>query len=447
MDKTEREISFNILNEIYNRNAFSNIIINQHLKNETDKRKENLVREIVYGVLENYIYIDYIISKASNIKKKKIHPKILIVLRIGIYQLLFMDNIPSRAAINESVNLAKKHGHRGSVRFVNGVLRNIDRNKEKFMVIEEKDDVSRISIKYSHPKWMVRRWVEDYGVEFAEKLSKANNETPKLNIRVNNLKTNKDKLVKSLEDYGFFVKSGEYAEDTLIIDNPTRINQLYEFKEGHFFIQDESSTLVGQIMDPKPGSTIIDLCSAPGGKATHLAEKMNNTGRIISKDIYEHKIRLINENSKRLGINIIESGISDALTIDKSLINKGDYVLVDAPCSGLGLIRRKPEIKMNKEEKDIKDLTKIQMTILINAKTYTKPGGILVYSTCTIEKEENINLIERFLNESPEFKLISIKDKIKNTRNLGTLDKGYIQLYPHIHNTDGFFVSKMIKER
>lgn len=446
MDKTEREISFNILKEVYDRNAFSNIIINQQLKNETDKRKDNLVREIVYGVLENNIYIDYIISKASNIKMERIHPKILIVLKIGIYQLLFMDSIPSRAAINESVNLAKKHGHSGSIRFVNGVLRNIDRNKEKFMNIEEKDHATRISVKYSHPKWMVRRWIKEYGVEFTENLCKANNETPKLNIRVNTLKTNKKRLMKSLENHGFIVKNGEYAEDTLIIDNPTRINQLYEFKEGHFFIQDESSTLVGQIMDPKPGSTIIDLCSAPGGKSTHLAEKMNNTGRIISKDIFDHKIKLINENSKRLGINIIEAEISDALKIDSSLIDKGDYVLVDAPCSGLGLIRRKPEIKINREEKDIRDLVKIQITILNNAKKYVKAGGVLVYSTCTIEKEENIGLIKRFLKESPEFKLTSIKDKIKNTKNLKTLDKGYIQFYPHIHNTDGFFISKMIKE-
>lgn len=447
MGKTERDISFNILYAIYSKNAFSNITINQQLKDETDKRKENLIRTIVYGVLENNTYIEYIISKASNINMKKIHLKILIVLKIGIYQLLFMDTIPSRAAINESVDLAKKHGHRGSVRFVNGVLRTIDRNKEAFMTVEEKDDITRISIKYSHPKWMVRRWVEEHGVEFTEELCKANNETPKLNIRVNNLKTNKKKLAKSLQNYGLIVSNGKYAIDSLIIENPSKITELDEFKKGHFFIQDESSTLVGQIMDPKPGSTIIDLCGAPGGKATHLAEKMNNIGRVISKDMFEHKIELIKENTKRLGINIIETGISDALKIDDSLLNKGDYVLVDAPCSGLGLIRRKPEIKMNKEEKHIRDLSKIQLTILNNAKEYVKPRGVLIYSTCTIEKEENINLINKFLKKNPEFKLVSIKDKMENIDDLKTLDKGYLQLYPHIHNTDGFFISKMFKER
>lgn len=447
MEITEREISFNILSSIYSKNAFSNIIINKHLKDERDKRKENLVREIVYGVLENNIYIDYIISKVSNIKMKKIHPKILTILRMGIYQILFMDNIPSRAAINESVNLAKKHSHKGSVKFVNGLLRNIDRNREEFMKIDEKDHMTRISIKYSHPKWMVKRWINEYGVDFTEKLCKKNNERPKLNIRVNTLKTNKKDLMNSLINEGLIVKEAEYGEDSLIIDNPSRISELEEFKKGYFFIQDESSTLVGQIMDPIPGSTVIDLCSAPGGKATHLAQKMNNRGKILSKDIYEHKIKLINENANRLGINIIETEISNALEIDKSLINKADYVLVDAPCSGLGLIRRKPEIKINKEEKHIKDLANIQMEILNNAKEYLKVGGALVYSTCTIEKEENINLIKKFLEKNSNFKLVNIEDKIKEREKLDTLEEGYIQLYPHIHNTDGFFISKIIKER
>ncbi len=447
MEKTEREISFSILDEIYNNDGYSNIVINSYLKDETDKRKENLVRQIVYGVLENNIYIDYVISKASNIKMKKIHPNILIILRMGIYQLLFMDNVPSRAAINENVNLVKKHGHRGSVGFVNGVLRNIDRNREKFMVIDEKNHVTRISIQYSHPKWMVKRWIDEHGVEFTEKLCEKNNETPKMNIRVNNLKTSKNKLKLSLRDKGFIVEEGKYGVDSLIIDNPSKINELDEFKKGDFIIQDESSSLVGQIMDPKPGSTIIDLCSAPGGKSTHLAEKMNNTGKVIAKDIHEHKIKLIDENASRLGIDIIEAKISDALKIDDSLIDKGDYVLVDAPCSGLGLIRRKPEIKINKKEKDIENLSKLQIKILNNAKNYVKIGGILLYSTCTIERQENIDLIQRFLKENPNFKLVNIKDKIKETDNLDTLEKGYLQLYPHIHNTDGFFISKMVKEK
>ncbi|MCQ4921844.1 16S rRNA (cytosine(967)-C(5))-methyltransferase RsmB [Tissierella carlieri] len=447
MNLSAREIALNILYEIFENGAFSNITIKKHLVEGLDHKEEGLIREIVYGVLENDIYINYIISKASKIKLKKIHPVILTILKIGVYQLIFIDRIPPSAAVNESVNLAKKHGHKGTIGFVNGILRNISRNKDEFMKIEVKDKIDYISIKYSHPKWMVKRWIKDYGDEFTEELCRKNNESPELNIRINTLKTNKDELKERLVDYGFIVKDANYAKDSLIVENPIRITELPEFKKGHFIIQDESSTLVGQIMDPIPGSTVIDLCSAPGGKATHLAQIMNNKGKILSRDIYEHKISLIEENARRLGINIIETSMSDATKRDESLVNIADYLLLDAPCSGLGLIRRKPEIKRNRREEDIDELVKLQYGILNNAKDYLKIGGILIYSTCTIEKDENINLINKFLEKNKNFKLVNIEDKINNKQDITTLKSGYIQLFPHIHNTDGFYIAKIIKER
>lgn len=446
MDLSAREIALNILYDIFINEAFSNISIKKHIGEEVNPKEEGLTREIVYGVLENDIYIEYIISKASKIKLKKIHPVILIILKVGVYQLIFMDRIPPSAAVNESVNMAKKHGHKGTIGFVNGILRNISRNKDEFMKIEAKNKADYISIKYSHPKWMVERWIKEYGVEFTEELCKKNNESPPLNIRVNTLKTNKELLIDKLTAYGFMVKDGKLAKDSLVIENPVRITELSEFKLGHFIIQDESSSLVGQIMDPTPGSTIIDCCSAPGGKSTHLAQLMNNKGRILSQDIYEHKIKLIEENAERLGISIIETSISDGTKRDKSLINKADYLLLDAPCSGLGLIRRKPEIKRNRKEEDIAELVKIQYNILNNVKDYLKAGGILVYSTCTIEKDENINIINRFLEENKNFKLVNIEDKISDTQNMDTLKLGYIQLFPHIHDTDGFYIAKIVKE-
>ncbi len=447
MELSAREIALNILIDIFENGAFSNIAIKKHLLEGLDHKEEGLIREIVYGVLENDIYLNYIISRASKIKLKKIHPIILIILKIGIYQLIFMDKIPPSAAVNESVNLAKKHGHRGTVGFVNGILRNISRNKDTFGKIEEKDKADYISIKYSHPKWLVKRWIKEYGDSFTEELCRINNETPKLNIRINTLKIDKDRLKARLEDYGFIVKDANYANDSLIIENPIRITGISEFKEGQFIIQDESSVLVGQIMDPNPGSTIIDLCSAPGGKATHLAQIMKNKGRILSRDIYDHKIKLIEENAKRLGIDIIETSISDGTKRDESLVNIADYLLLDAPCSGLGLIRRKPEIKLNRREEDIAELVELQYKILNNAKDYLKIGGILIYSTCTIEKDENINMINRFLKENKNFRLVNIEDKISNSQNINTLQQGYIQLFPHIHNTDGFYIAKIIKER
>ncbi|NLV89069.1 MAG: 16S rRNA (cytosine(967)-C(5))-methyltransferase RsmB [Tissierellia bacterium] len=447
MKESARELAFKILYDIFSNQAFSNISIKKHLNKGIEPKEENLIREIVYGVLENDLYINYIISKASKTPLKKIHPKILIILKMGIYQLLFMDRIPSRAAVNESVELAKIHGHKGTVGFVNGILRNIDRNNNKFLEIREKDKSNYISIKFSHPKWLVDRWINEFGDEFTEKLCRANNSYSKLNIRVNSLKTSKKELKNKLEKYGFNISDGKYSDDILIIDNPVRLTETEEYKLGYFIIQDESSALVGQIMDPKEGSTVLDLCSAPGGKSTHIGQLMKNKGRVLSMDFYEHKIKLIEENARRLGVDIVETFVGDATKFNESLVNIADYVLVDAPCSGFGLIRRKPEIKWNRKEEDIEELVKIQRSILNNAKEYLKVGGILVYSTCTIEKEENIKMVNQFIEENNNFRLVNFENLVDGLEKEESLKQGFIQLYPHIHNTDGFFIAKMMKER
>ena len=447
MNTNAREVAMKILLDINRNKAYSNLSLNKYLKDVLEKKDENLIREIIYGVLENLIYIDYIISKASKIKLKKIHPNILEILRIGIYQIVFMDKIPESAAVNESVKLAKKYGHKGTIAFTNGVLRSISRDKEKFTSIDVKDKEKYISIKYSHPEDLVRRWVDEFGIEFTEELCKANNTTPSLNIRVNTLKTDKSFLIASLKEKGIEVLEGKYAQDALIVKNPFAITETEEFKQGLFTIQDESSMLVADIINPKEGSSVLDVCSAPGGKATHIAQKMNNIGYILSRDIYPHKIRLIEENTRRLGIDIIETQNYDALDKDETLIGKFDYCLLDAPCSGLGLIRRKPEIKLNRKKEDIDSLSNLQYDIIKNVKDYIKVGGFLIYSTCTIETKENIEIISKFIKENPEFKLVNIEESIKNKEDFTTLKDGYIKMFPHIHGTDGFFIAKMLKEK
>lgn len=442
-----REIAMKILLDININKAYSNIEINKYLYKNMDSRDENLIRELVYGVLENLIYIDYIIKKASKIRFSKIHNTILEILRIGIYQLVFMDRIPTSAAVNESVNLAKEHGHKGTIGFVNGLLREVSRNKKKYLTIDTKDKSEEISIIYSHPKFLVDKWIDEFGLEFTEALCKANNSRPKLNIRVNTLKISKHSLINKLKEKAFQIEEGNYSEDCLIIENPYRINETDEYIQGLFTIQDESSMLVTQIMDPKENSKVLDLCSAPGGKATHIGQKMNNKGYIQSRDIHKHKLSLIKANADRLGIKIIETEVFNALTLDNSSFGKFDYCLLDAPCSGLGVIRRKPEIKLNKNENDIKLLAETQYGMISIAKNYIKVGGVLIYSTCTIMKEENIMVIQRFLKNNKNFSLVSIVDKINYRKNLDTLDKGYIQLFPNIHGTDGFFIAKLIKER
>lgn len=437
-----REIIFNILYEVDEKGAFSNVSINRNLEDTIEKKDESFVREIVYGVLENRLYLDYIIKDFSKIRFNKISVKVRNILRMGIYQIIFMDKVPDSAACNEAVNLAKKITHKGTHGFINGILRSVIRNRNDIKLPDKnKTPIDYLSVKYSNPMWLTKRWVDGFGYEFTESLLEYNNKKPLLNIRVNTLKVTRDELVLLLKNKDLNVEKTIYSDDGIVIYNPFRITETEEFKKGYFTIQDESSMLVGDIMNPVEGSLVIDLCSAPGGKCTHLAQKMKNKGKIISRDIYDHKIKLIDQNAKRLGINIIETQKFDASILDESLLEKADYCLVDAPCSGFGIIRRKPEIKWTKNEDDLNKINDIQYKILLNASRYIKKKGTLIYSTCTIEKNENINIIKKFLKHNKDFELSSINNtKLPNSEN------GYIELYPNIHNTDGFFIAKLIKK-
>lgn len=445
MSINSREIALKILLDVNNNESYSNLSIQKSVPDNITTQDESLIRELVYGVLENRIYIDYVITKASKIRLNKIHKAIKEILRLGIYQIMFMDRIPHSAAVNESVKLASKYGHKGSIGYVNGILRTISRDIEGFREIDEVDRTKFLSIKYSHPEELVDRFIQDFGFGFTEDLLAANNSTPDLNIRVNTLKISREKLKNLLEKEGYIVSEGRYSRDALIINNPSRITSHKLFKEGYFTIQDESSQLVALLMNPKEGSLVLDVCSAPGGKATHMAQIMNNRGKIISRDIFDHKIKLIDENKKRLGIEIITSQVYNALALDESLIGKIDYCLVDAPCSGLGLIRRKPEIKWNRSMEDINELSKLQLDILDISKQYVKPKGILMYSTCTILDQENFDIVKVFLENNPEFKLVSMENSIPRGDRIDSIKEGYLQLYPNLHGLDGFFIAKMIK--
>ena len=445
MAKT-RQVALDILLSIEKEKSFSNIALNKMIPKTMERRDENFIRELVYGVIENKLYIDYIIKNASKIKIKKIHPLVMSILRLGIYQIIFMDSVPNSAAVNESVNLAKKRGHKGTITFVNGVLRNISRNPSEFSRLDSNKPLEYLSIKYSHPEYLVEEWLGQYGYDFTEKLLEANNLTPPLNIRVNTLKTNREDLIKKLKVKNIECEKGILSKSSLMVKNPHRIIESDEFKSGLFTIQDESSMLVGQVLNPQEGSLVLDMCSAPGGKATHIAQLMNNKGRIIARDIYDHKIKLIEENIKRLDAKIIETELFDALKLDDKLINKVDYCLIDAPCSGLGLIRRKPEIKWNRKKNHIEDLISLQYQILNTGKNYIKDGGILLYSTCTIYDGENLSMIRSFLENNKNFRLEPITEIDEQFDEYGTLKDGFIQLYPHIHGTDGFFIAKMKKQ-
>ena len=442
---TPRETAIKILYEIDVQGAYSNIALKKFLK-ETDYRvvDRGFITELVYGIIKNKTRLDYIISKFSSTKINKMSPWILNILRLGVYQILFLERVPDSAACNESVNLSKKYGHTASTKFVNAVLRNVARQKETIEYPDKKrNPIDYLEVTYSHPRWMIGKWIKNYGFEFAEGLCKANNQVADLTARANTLKTTPEELASHLTLEGLQVEQGKYIDEALILSRVGNIEGLEASKRGLFQVQDESSMLVSKVLDPQPGETIIDVCCAPGGKTTHIAQLMKNTGKIYGWDIHPHKIELVRTAAQRLGIDILELEARDATVENTDLFNKADRVLVDAPCTGIGIIRRKPDIKWNKASEDLKGITQIQRKILDTASKYVKSGGTLVYSTCTIQDEENINLVKAFLAENPEFELDSIEALVPQGLRKETVSKGYLQLYPNIDDTDGFFICRL----
>lgn len=438
-----REIGFKVLYDIEKNNNYSNISINKHFKDLDIKDIDRgLATELIYGVIENKYYLDYIINKLSKIKTKKMSAYVKILLRMGIYQILFLDSVSDYAAVNETVNLVKKYDKRSSG-FVNAVLRNVIRGKDNIKTIEEKDKLKYLSIKYSYNPWIIKNCIEKFGIEFTEDLLEANSEKPSIYIRVNTLKIDRDTLMKQLEDLDVKCYKVSGIEEAIRVENLKNIENNKLFKEGLFTIQDISSMLVGKVINPSENSKVIDVCSAPGGKSTHLATLMKNTGNVVSRDIFEHKLKLIKSSVDRLGLKNIEVEKFDATILDNNSIEKFDYVLADVPCSGMGIIRRKPEIKY-KEEKEIKDITIIQKKILDNASRYVKIGGIIVYSTCTIFDTENIDIVKKFIEENENFELVKIDEVNVDLENQ---EKGYLKIYPNIHGMDGFFIAKLKRIR
>ena len=311
------------------------------------------------------------------------------------------------------------------------------------MDIEKADIVEYLSIKYSYNKWIIDKWIKDFGKEFTEDLLEANSDRPNIYIRVNTLKTSRDELIEKLKKQGISCSKVNGIDEAIMVQNLKNIESNKLFKEGYFTIQDISSMLVGKVANPEENSIVLDICSAPGGKTTHLATLMNNTGKVIARDVFEHKLKLINNSVNRLGLKNVKVENFDALKIDNDSLDKFDYVISDVPCSGMGIIKRKPEIKYKKED-ELKDLPKIQKQILENASKYVKIGGTLIYSTCTIHDEENIDVIKSFLNENNNFELVII-DGINI--DLENQDKGYIKIYPNIHGMDGFFIAKLKRVR
>ncbi|EFM64187.1 ribosomal RNA small subunit methyltransferase B [Peptostreptococcus stomatis DSM 17678] len=443
-----RYLAYKILFDIEVNGNYSNMALNKYL-NEAglDDQDKGFVTELVYGIIEKKRYLDYMINKVSKIKVRKMQHSVKLVLRMGVYQLVYMDGVTDYAAINESVNIMKKLDKR-SASFVNAVLRNISRNLDEVKDISL-NTVDKLAIYYSYENWIVENLVKEYGFERTEAILRALSQKPNIYLRVNRTKLRPGQsmdylvgqIIGRIIDQGLEASRVEGLEEAIKVKGLKSIDKHPLFREGYVSVQDISSILVAKVMNPKRESRVLDLCAAPGGKSTHIGELMENTGHLISQDIFDHKIKLMNTYARRLGLNNMEARLGDALVLNDDYIGKFDYVLCDVPCSGMGIVRRKPEIKYKKEE-EVLNLPDLQYQILENASSYLKEGGILIYSTCTIFRQENMEVVDRFLANHKDFDL----DDLGSVKEfLGIGDKDLVKILPDRYEMDGFFICRMKK--
>ena len=399
-----------------------------------------LCSRIVYGVLQNQLLLDHYISAYCSQKPDHLQPPLLDILRIGAYQILFLDKIPDSAAVNESVELAKMFKRGQAAGLVNAVLRKISKNKENLPEIPGQNPERTLSIRYSHPRWLVKRLLSVLGVEETEKFLAANNDVAPMTVQVNPLKTSVEKLTAELTEAGVTVKPHAWVPDCLELSGTGDLTALRAFREGDFMVQDPAARLVSLIADVKPGQRVLDVCAAPGGKSFSAAFAMGNQGSIQSCDLHENKLKRVRESAERLGITCIEAAPADGRVFKPEWENAFDVVLVDAPCSGLGIIRKKPDTRYKKAD-ELFALPVIQTAILENAARYVAPGGTLVYSTCTILSEENEQVSDAFLAEHPEFS----RESFTLPEPVGKTD-GRLTLWPQRHDTDGFYICRMTRK-
>ena len=436
--KSARQTAFEILLRIHRDSAYSNLTIDSVLSENTglDARDSAFVSALVYGTVERRISVDYNLSLYLTQPLKKLRPELLTIMRMGAYQILFMDKVPESAAVNESVKLAKDNKSAFAASLVNAVLRKVAANG---FVLPEGNSSERAEVEYSCPAWILELWRDSYGTENAVKLARKALEPSKTAVRVNNLRSTADGLVQILADEGVTAVKSDIAEDCLVLEKQGPVEKLSSFKEGLFHVQDFSSQLCVKALDPQPGDTVFDVCSAPGGKAFTAAERMNNTGTVNAFDIYQSRVELIRSGAERLGLSIIKPFLSDASVFNENY-GTADRIICDVPCSGLGIMGRKPEIRF-KDRDEINGLPELQYRILCNARRYLKDGGRLVYSTCTLNPAENEEVCRSFLSECREFGSVTVLPDADGVRST----EGFLTLMPHISGTDGFFIAAFDK--
>lgn len=434
-----RHFTKNLLKTCFENSSYSNILLDKALaESNLSSQDKRFVSSLFYGVIERRITLDAVINKYSKRPVKSLSNDVLQVLRMGIYQILYMDSVPDRAAVFESVKLSKTKKNPALGGYVNGVLRAFLRDGKK---IPHADGlISNLSIKYSCPEWLIEKWIKEYGETLALEMLESSLGVPPVTGRLNVLKKSKEEIISDIKDLNIDVRIRTEAENCVEFFNIGEISRSQLYSEGLFHIQDISSQICCEILDPRPDETILDVCSAPGGKAFTIAELMNNRGKVIACDLHKHRVKLIKNGAERLGIDIIDARVNDAAVFSNE-IEIADRVLCDVPCSGLGVIRRKPEIKY-KNPDDFDNLKDIQRKILETSSKYLKKGGVLIYSTCTLSKAENDDIIDWFLANHSDFE----KDSISGFANIKD-GEFKVTVTPKMFNSDGFFIAKLIKKR
>ena len=442
-----RELVLGVLLEVTRDGEYSHISLRNVLTKYQylDKRDRAFITRVVEGTLEHMIEIDYIINQFSKVKVNKMKPVIRNILRSTVYQLKYMDSVPNSAACNEAVKLAMKKGFASLKGFVNGVLRNIERNLDNITYPDEANLLEYLSVEYSMPEWILQKWLAQYDRATVETmLADFQMERP-TTIRVNRNVMTKNELIESLENQGVHVENHPYLSDALWITSYDYLADLDSFQKGAFHVQDISSMLVAYLANPQEGDNVIDVCAAPGGKSLHMAELLRGTGHVEARDLTDYKVNLIRENIERSGMKNIEAVCQDATVFDEESVEKADIVVADLPCSGLGVLGKKTDLKYKMTEQTQKDLVALQREILSKVKSYVKPGGTLIYSTCTIHEAENMGNVDWFLAENKEFELASVKEDLCEELSRNVVNEGCLQLLPGIHKSDGFFIAKFKK--
>ncbi len=436
-----RDTALEVLLQVSGANAWSDGSLKRTIaKNKLESRDAALATRLAYGVIQNRMLLDYYIGCWCTQRPGHLEPVILNILRLGAYQILFMDRIPSRAAVNEAVEMVKRHGRPKAAGLINAVLRKFSVHREDMSPLPDGSLAERLSVRYSHPQWLVQHLLDQIGEEETERFLRCNNEIVPTTIQTNYLLTDPDTLEKELHQAGVSAEMHPWLGGCFLVSGTGDLERLEPFQQGHFMVQDPAARLVALAAQPVPGSRVMDVCAAPGGKSFSLAIDMGDRGQILSCDIHPHKLNLMERSAQRLGISCVRTALADGREFHAVWQEQADLVVADVPCSGLGIIRKKPDIRY-KDPGELSRLPEIQGQILSNAARYVRPGGVLIYSTCTVLRAENEAVTDDFLAHHPDFE----RESFTLPQPIGETE-GHITLWPQRLDTDGFYICRMRKK-